>query len=116
MAPTPDKSKGCSITVWPLARINRENDTGSSISGKSDTFLFKLAISAHSPWRDIRNHFSRPLPLIEVAMEKMETKLVQTNRMAALLIDRRMHLLDLVFNKFPVECDILFDVSQFFYP
>jgi len=49
-------------------------------------------------------------------MAKMETKLVQTNRMAALLIDRRMHLLDFVFNKFPVECDILFDVLQFFYP
>ena len=49
-------------------------------------------------------------------MAKMETKLVQTNRMAALLIDRRMHLLDLLFNKFPVECDILFDVLQFFYP
>ena len=49
-------------------------------------------------------------------MAKMETKLVQTNRMVALFIDRWIQFLDLVFNKFPVECDILFDVLQFFYP
>ncbi len=38
----------------------------------------------------------------------MESNPVQTNRMAALLIDHRMLLLDLVFNQLPVENEVLF--------